>query len=172
MALLSRVTWREWLGLGAGLLALVTLFLPWTVLSADNPEVQAALSSLPGGDVSRSAWNSTFFAWFPPLLLLLAGLAVAAFGRVPSARTGGLPHLWLVASAVALVSFVLGWVLIDWQFGGEERALLAESGVSVDAGLGRWLAALAVLASLVAAILDLREARAESRRPRKLPRTR
>ncbi|WP_307832045.1 hypothetical protein [Prauserella cavernicola] len=163
---MSRVSWREWLGLGAGLLALVTLFLPWTVLSADNQEIQAALASLPGGDVSRSAWNSTFFAWFPPLLVLFAGLLVVAFGRVPSARTSGLPHLWLITAAVALVAFVLGWVLIDWQFGGEERALLTESGVSIAAGIGRWLAGVAVLATLVAAVLDLRAARAEFRAPR------
>lgn len=170
--MLSRVSWREWVGLGAGLLALVALFLPWTVLSADNPDVQSALAELPAGDVSRSVWRSTFFGWFPPLLVLAAGVTVVAVGRIPAVRSGGLPQLWLVAAAVALVSLVLGWVLMDWQFGSEERALLAASGVSVEAGAGRYLGALSVLTSLAAAVLDVRALRDETRRPRRVPRRR
>ncbi|PXY27029.1 hypothetical protein [Prauserella muralis] len=164
-------TWREWLGLAAGLLAAVSLFLPWTRLSSPSPEIQAVLAELPGADVSRSVWDSTFFAWFPPLLILAIGVAVAVFGRVPSARTGGLPHLWLIAAGVALVALALGWLLIEWQFSGEARALLAESGVSIGAGPGRYLGLAAVLVSLVAAVLDVRAVRAESRRPRR-PHTR
>ncbi|MEU6642430.1 hypothetical protein ABZ863_07750 [Saccharomonospora sp. NPDC046836] len=161
------MSWREWLGLGAGLLALGSLFLPWTVLTASSPDVQAVLAELPDGDVTRSAWNSTFFAWFPPLLLLATGIGVAALGHVQSVRRGGLPQLWLVAAAVALLSSVLGWMLIDWQFGGDERVLLADAGVTVAAGAGRYLGLLAVLVSFTAAILDVRAARTEARKPRR-----
>ncbi|WP_199430425.1 hypothetical protein [Qaidamihabitans albus] len=163
----ARVSWREWLGLGAGLLGLGTLFLPWTRLRATDPEVGAALAELPADEVSRSAWDSTFFAWFPPLLLLLAGLAVTLAGQSAKARVSGLPQLWLVACAVALVSLVLGWLIIDWQFGSEQRALLRAGGVTVNAGIGRYLGLAAALASTVAAVLDVRAARAEARHPRK-----
>ncbi|PWV85697.1 hypothetical protein SAMN05421630_102265 [Prauserella marina] len=171
LAKVTEMSWREWLGLAAGLLALVALFFPWTVLASGNPEVQAALAELPGGDVTRSAWNSTFFAWFPPLLVLLMGLVVGVFGRVPSARTAGLPHLWLIAAVVAVVSLVLGWVLIDWQFGEDVRGVLDAGGVTVGAGVGRYLALVAGAGSLVAAVFDLLAARAEFRAPRKPPRT-
>ncbi|WP_106178856.1 hypothetical protein [Prauserella shujinwangii] len=166
------MSWREWLGLAAGLLALASLFLPWTRLHADDPEMRAVLAELPSADVARSAWDSTFFAWFPPLLLLATGLAVLAAGRSATVRASGLPQLWLVAAVVALVCLVLGWVLIAWQFGADQRAVLAAGGVAVDAGPGRFLALVAAVASLLGAGFDVRAARAEARRPRPVTRRR
>ncbi|WP_024876682.1 hypothetical protein [Saccharomonospora piscinae] len=150
------VSWREWLGLGAALLAVVSLLLPWTRLSAADPAVSAALAELPAGDVSRSVWRGTFFAWLAPMLVVLAGVAVVVAGQRPALRRSGLPHLWLVAAAVAACSVVFAWVFADWQFGAEQRAFLADSGVAVQAALGRYLGAAAVLVSLVAAVCDVR----------------
>ena len=163
----AAVTWREWLGLAAGLLALVSLLLPWTVLEAADPELTSVLAELPREDVVRDVWKAGFFAWFPPLVLLLAGLAVALFGQVRAVRVAGLPQLWLVAAVVALALLVIGWFTLGWQFGVEQRALLADAGITIGPGAGRVLATVAGAASLLAAVLDLRAgkpARARARR--------
>ncbi|MGW4489025.1 hypothetical protein ACWEOE_34970 [Amycolatopsis sp. NPDC004368] len=164
----KRVTWREWLGLGAGLLALVTLFLPWTVLTADTAtdDVRDAFNSLPHDDVVRSAWHSDFFSWFPPLVVLLAGIVVVVFGQVRKVRISGLPHLWLVAGLAALLLMVIGWTTLDWVFDSDQRAFLEAAGVMINPGVGRYLGLLAALVSVAAATLDIRALRAESRAPR------
>jgi hypothetical protein len=150
------VSWREWLGLVAGLLAVGSLFLPWTNLGAEHPEVSAALAELPSEDVHRSVWRATFFGWLAPLLVVVAGACVVPFGQRRSLRTAGLPQLWLVTASVAACATVLAWVFVGWQFGSEQRDFLTESGVTFDAGPGRYLGAAAVLVSLVAAVLDVR----------------
>lgn len=160
------LTWREWLGLAAGLLAVVALFLPWTTLSASDPQIAGILRDLPAGDVGRAAWRSGFFAWCPPLLLVLAGAAVALFGRVRSVRSAGLPQLWLMAAVLALLLMVLGWFLLDQQFTDDQRAVLSAGGVVIGAGTGRYLAMVAAAVSIVAAVLDVRDERA-SRVPRR-----
>ncbi|MEV6902860.1 hypothetical protein [Amycolatopsis sp. NPDC051372] len=164
----KRVTWREWLGLGAGLLALVAVFLPWTVLTADTAtaDVRDAFNSLPHDDVVRSAWHSDFFSWFPPLVLVLVGLVVVFFGQVRKVRVSGLPHLWLVAGLAALLLMVIGWTTLDWVFDSDQRAFLETAGVMINPGVGRYVALLAVLVSIAASILDIRAARTESRAPR------
>ncbi|QRP44542.1 hypothetical protein [Amycolatopsis sp. FDAARGOS 1241] len=165
----KRVSWREWLGLGAGLLALGTLFFPWTVLTADTatPDVQDAFATLPHDDVVRSAWHSDFFSWFPPFVLLLAGLAVVLFGQVRKVRTSGLPHLWLVGALGALLLMIIGWATLDWVFDSDQRAFLATAGVVINPGVGRYLGLLFALISIAASILDIRAARTESRQPRR-----
>ncbi len=156
---LKRVTWREWLGLGAGLLALVALFLPWTTLTASRPEIEDVLTSLPASDVTRDAWNSGFLAWAPPFLLILTGIAVVLFGRVDAVRRAGLPHLWLMAAASAFLLLALGWATLDWQFDADQRGILSSAGVEIGSGLGRYLALFAALASGAIAFLDVRHAR-------------
>ncbi|GAA3575747.1 hypothetical protein GCM10022222_70530 [Amycolatopsis ultiminotia] len=165
----KRVTWREWLGLAAGLLAFGTLFLPWTVLTADTatPDVKDAFASLPHDDVVRSAWHSDPFSWLPPVVLLVAGLVVVVFGQVRKARMSGLPHLWLVAGLAALVLMAIGWSTVDWVFDSDQRAFLEAAGVTVSAGVGRYLGMLCTLVSVVVAIVDIRAARAESRASRR-----
>jgi hypothetical protein len=153
----KRVSWREWLGLGAGLLAAVSLFLPWSTLSSTAPEVEDGLRSLPSGDVARTAWNSDFLAWFPPILLLIAGLVVVVAGQAGKVRQSGLPQLWLVASATALVLMVIGWFAIAGQFSADQRALFVAGGIVVSGGFGRYLGLLAAVISLCAAFLDSRK---------------
>lgn len=162
----ARPSWREVGGLAAAVLAVVSLFLPWTVLTADDPAVRSALAELPGDDVTRSVWRATFFGWFPPLLVAAVGVTVAAIGRNNAARTGGLPQLWLIGAGLALLFTVLGWLFADWQFGSEERAVLEAGGVAVDAGIGRYLGGIAAVASLVFAALDTRALHTETRRRR------
>ncbi|WP_410615919.1 hypothetical protein [Amycolatopsis sp. lyj-109] len=166
-AFVKSVTWREWLGLAAGLLALGSTFLPWTTLTATKPDIEDILAQLPQGDVVRNAWHSSFFAWCPPLPLLLAGLVVVFFGRIRTLRVSGLPQLWLVVAAASLLLMVLGWVTLDWEFDADQRGIFEAAGVAIGAGLGRFLGLFAALVSGVAAFLDMRAMRAESRQPRK-----
>lgn len=158
----KKVTWREWLGLGAGLLAALSLFLTWTTLSASAPEVREGLDSLPREDVVRSAWNSDFLSWFPPLVLLVVGLVVLLLGQVGKVHQSGLPQLWLVAATIVLLLMAIGWYAIELQFGSEERALFEAGGIVVGSGFGRYLGFAAGVLSLVAAILDSRATRRTS----------
>ncbi|WP_410591845.1 hypothetical protein [Amycolatopsis sp. lyj-23] len=161
------VTWREWLGLAAGLLALGSTFLPWTTLTATRPDIEDILTQLPHGDVVRDAWHSSFFAWCPPLPLLLAGLVVVVFGRIRNLRISGLPHLWLVVAAASLLLMALGWFTLDWEFDADQRGIFEAAGIAIGPGLGRFLGLFAALVSCVVAFLDVRAMRAESRQPRK-----
>jgi len=160
-------TWREWLGLAAGLLALGSTFLPWTTLTATKPDIESILAQLPHGDVVRDAWHSSFFAWCPPLPLLLAGLVVVVFGRIRTVRVSGLPQLWLVVAAASLLLMVLGWFTLDWEFDADQRGIFDAAGVAIGPGLGRFVGLFAALVSGVGAFLDMRAMRAESRQPRK-----
>jgi hypothetical protein len=167
----ARVTWREWLSLGTGLLAAVSLFLPWSTLSASAPDVEAGIRSLPPDDVVRSAWKSDFLSWGPPILLLVTGLAVVLFGQVGKVRDSGLPQLWLISATVALVLSAIGWFAITWQFDSDLRALFRAGGIVVSTGYGRYLGMSAAVVSLIAAILDTYAMRSANRAPAR-PRSR
>jgi len=125
------------------------------------------LAQLPQSDVVRDAWHSSFFAWCPPLPLLLAGLVVVVFGRIRTLRVSGLPQLWLVVAAASLLLMVLGWFTLDWEFDADQRGIFEAAGVAIGPGLGRFLGVFAALVSGVAAFLDMLAMRAESRQPRK-----
>ncbi|MDQ0376837.1 hypothetical protein [Amycolatopsis thermophila] len=155
----KRVSRREWVGLGAGVVATLALFLPWTNLSATQQIVEEALRELPRSDVARDAWTTGFLAWCGPLLVLLAGIVVVAFGQFRKVRVAGLPHLWLICAAVAVLLMVLGWFAMGWQFDEDTRGLLDAGGVGLYAGPGRYLGMLGAVASLVAAVLDVRALR-------------
>ncbi|UMP06638.1 hypothetical protein [Amycolatopsis sp. EV170708-02-1] len=160
---LKKATWREWLGLAAGLLALVALFLPWTTLTASRPEIEDVLKTLPATDVTRDAWRSGFLAWAPLFLLFLPSLAVVLFGRVDAVRRAGLPHLWLMAAIGALLLMALGWTTLDWQFDADQRGILSAAGIEIGTGLGRYLGLVAAAVSVVVAFFDVRVLRAETR---------
>ncbi|GLY66928.1 hypothetical protein [Amycolatopsis taiwanensis] len=160
------VSGREWAGLVAGLVAFAALFAPWTNLSATRQDVEEALRELPAAEVARTAWTVGFLAWFGPLLLLFAGIAVTVFGQRRAARLSGLAQLWLIASAVAVLLMVLAWLAIDHEFGADTRALLADGGVGINGGIGRYLAMVAGGCSLVAAVLDARSLRRRGMTPK------
>jgi hypothetical protein len=153
------VSRREWLGLGAGLLAVASLFLPWSTLSASAPDVESALRSLSPGDVVRDAFKSDFLAWVPPILLLLVGLAVVLFGQVPKVRESGFPQLWLIGAAVILLLLVISWSLITLQFDSDQRGIFDAGGIVIRGSYGRYLGTAAAVVSLVAAFLDTRATR-------------
>jgi hypothetical protein len=155
----QRVSWREWVALGSGAVAVAALFLPWTNLSAGQQDVEEALRELPAGEVARNAWTTGFLAWSGPILLLLAGLAVVLFGQSAKVRASGLPQLWLIACAVTLILMVLGWLAIDRQFSEDVRGVLQAGGVGIYGGFGRYLALVCAVVSLAASVLDIRATR-------------
>jgi len=154
-----QVSWREWVALVSGLVAVAALFLPWTNLTATNQDAEEALRESPAGEVARNAFTTGFLAYAGPILLLLAGVAMVVFGQNRKARVSGLPHLWLIASAVTLVLMVLGWLAINRQFDEDARTLLQEGGVGIYGGVGRYVGMACAVLSLAAAIWDLRAAR-------------
>ncbi|TVT49646.1 hypothetical protein FNH05_16750 [Amycolatopsis rhizosphaerae] len=162
-----RVSWREWTALAAGAISVAALFLPWTNLAARNQIAEEALREVPAGEVARDAWTTGFLAWAGPLLLVLTGLAVVLFGQSRRVRMSGLPQLWLMAAAVAVVLMVLGWLAMDsvlWHsidraHGEDASVVLQEGGVGAYGGLGRYLGMLGGLASLAVAVLDVRASR-------------
>lgn len=153
------VSGREWAGLVAGLAALGSLFLPWTSLSSTDPDIEQALRELPASDVARDAWSVGFIAWAGPVLLLVAGILVALLGQNRTARVSGLAQLWLIASLVAVLLMVFAWLAVGHEFAPDTRALLAEGGVGIHGGIGRYLAMAAGGCSLVSAVLDARSLR-------------
>lgn len=148
------------MALGAGVVAVGALFLPWTNLSATRQDVEEVLNEMPAGEVARDAFTTGFLAWSGPVVLVLAGLTVVLLGQRPKARVSGLPHLWLMAVAVALVLMLLAWLGISWQFDADVRDFLREEGgIGFYGGIGRYLAMLCGVVSLVAAVLDVRSTR-------------
>jgi hypothetical protein len=153
------VSRREWLGLGAGLLAVVSLFLPWSTLSANASDVESALRTLSPDDVVRDAFKSAFLAWIPPILLLLVGIAVVLFGQIRKVRESGLPQLWLIAAAAILLLMVISWSLITLQFDSDQRGIFDAGGIVIRGSYGRYLGMAAAVVSVVTAFLDARATR-------------
>lgn len=161
----KRISRREWLGVCASVVALVSTFLTWTVLSTSNPAVVDALASLPYDSTHRSAWSSGIYAWVPMVLTILTGFAVAALGQFDRLRRAGLPHLWLIAGGVEVALALIGLFAMRGQFGEQAAALLAQTGIEASAGVGRWIGLAAAVLMLMAAILDVRALRREPRAP-------
>jgi len=151
----TRVSWREWLGVGAAVLAVVSAFLDWTVLSSTAPAEADQLATLPHGETHRDAFDSGVYAWISVSLTVVTGVTVAALGQFRSIRRAGLPQLWLVAALVGVALAVIGFFALGVQFGSQGAALLETLGVRFGVGTGRWLGLGAAVLTLVASVFDL-----------------
>ena|GEM_PF-6945638 len=149
------MSWREWLGVGAAILAVVSAFLDWTVLSSTTPAEAQQLATLPHGETHRDAFDSGVYAWISVLLTVVTGVTVAALGQFRSIRRAGLPQLWLVAAIVGVALGVIGFFALGVQFGSQAAALLETLGVRFGVGAGRWLGLGAGVLTLVASVFDL-----------------
>jgi hypothetical protein len=145
----KRVTTFEWVGIGAGLLALIVSFFPWYSASASVAGIEAS--------ESNTAWSTGIGAWLPVLMLLATAVLVA------------LPHLgvavpnltliWLGLAAGAAVIILLRWLTLP-DDGGLSSVGLSLEEVDVDAGAGFGLIVALVLAvgSAAVAFLSYRSA--------------
>lgn len=128
-------TWMEWLGVGAGVLALVVSFMPW-YRSADG--LAGALRAQ-GVRPWLSVWQANFLAWFPVVLLVAVSVLLLwqRFGRPLQMLTS----LWLTLAVLAVVMILLRWITLP---------------TGVQSGFGLYLGLAAAVASAAAAFLAFR----------------
>lgn len=115
----KQVTNHEWLGIGAGVVAIINSFLPWYSVSISI----GALSNTN----SVSSWSIGFAAWFSVLLVVAAAVVVLLphFGvEVPSR-----PLVWLGLAGLAFVMIILRWLTFP-SVGSQAGADLG----NIDAG--------------------------------------
>ena len=136
----SRLSPGEFLGMGAGLVLLGSLWLPWFTTNADNPN--STLAGASGGD-GASAW-----AVFNTLDILLVLAATAPFILSWILARG--PRLTWKPGEVTMIVGITAFVLIICN-----GIILGRPGDSVDIGLGigYWVALLASLGLLAAGYL-------------------
>jgi hypothetical protein len=129
------ITWMEWLGVAAGVVALVVSFLPWYRLSA--PLERQAESQ--GAQTWITVWQGNFLAWFPVVLLLAACVLILwqRFGKPLQM----LSSLWLTLAALAVAMILLRWIT-------------APDGIR--SGYGLYLGLIAAVVSGVAGFLAFR----------------
>lgn len=140
----KRVSTLEWAGIGAGLAAFIFSMFPWYSVS------------YAGIGTSLSAWNSGFIAWFPMLLVLVAGglLLATHFG----VKVDRLPLIWVSLSGVAVLLVLLRWLTLPDDGGLGDLGVLGDSGFESGAGAGLILGLIAAVVSTVAAVLSFRAA--------------
>ncbi|TDQ04481.1 hypothetical protein [Labedaea rhizosphaerae] len=132
----------HWIGVVAGVLALVDTALRWYSVTGPFADEVKRLG-LPTG---RTAWGAGASAWLPMILLALAAALVLAprFGlKVPF--TSG---LWLLLALVAVVLVIIRWVTIV----PDDLPQGAEAGP----GFGLYVGFALAVVSLVGALLAFR----------------
>ncbi len=143
----ARVTTAEWIGMGAGLVAFISSFLPWYDFSYTGP-----LAGIDAG-FSWNAWSLGFGAWFP-VLLLVAGAGLMLAGQLgtqmPPVRVGW-PLVYLGVAAIALLIILIRWLTLPGGSGG-----VLDSEVSYGAGFGLYVGLVAAIAFGFAQFLILR----------------
>ena len=140
--------------ISAGLLAYISSFLPWYRTSVSILGIERS--------ASVNAWNAGFGAWFSVLLMVAAGgwVLVSTLGRLRLPVSG--PLIALSLSVLAFVTMVLRWAtfpdatdgLDEGSFDLGSAALTASSGP----GSGLYLALIAAVVAMVAALLTFRTA--------------
>jgi hypothetical protein len=156
----KRVTTFEWVGIGAGLLALIVSFFPWYSASASVAGIEAS--------ESNTAWSTGIGAWLPVLMLLATAVLVA----LPHVGVA-VPNLaltWLGLAGAAALIILLRWLTLPNDGGLSEVGLSLET-VEVDAGAGFGLILGLILAigSAVVAFLSYRSAPSRDAAPQPGP---
>lgn len=145
----KRVTTFEWVGIGAGLLALIVSFFPWYSASASVAGIEAS--------ESNTAWTTGIGAWLPVLMLL--GTAVLIALPHLGVEVSNLALIWLGVSGAAALIILLRWLTLP-DDGGLSQVGLSLENVDVDAGAGFGLIVglILAIASAVVAFLTYRAA--------------
>jgi hypothetical protein len=146
-AVRHRISALEWVGVGAGVLALVASFLPWYTLSGSITQDRQVL----GLRSWLSAWGTNFLGWFPTVLLVAVAVLIVGqrFGRaVPI-----LSSLWLTLALLAVIMILLRWITVP-----DAGALTGrgEDYAAFHGGIGLYLGLLAALVSVVTGFMSFR----------------
>ncbi|MET0135655.1 MAG: hypothetical protein ABW215_18910 [Kibdelosporangium sp.] len=146
-AVKHRITPLEWIGVGAGGVAVVASFMPWYTLSGTLVDEQRNL----GLRTSLSAWGAYFLGWFP--IVLLVAVAVLIVGQMFSRRLPMLASLWLTLALLATVMILLRWITVPdaTEFTGR-----GEDYAQFHAGFGLYLGLAAAVVSGVGGFLTFR----------------
>jgi hypothetical protein len=157
----KRVTTFEWVGIGAGLLALIVSFFPWFSSSASFEGIESSGSS--------TAWGTGIGAWLPVLMLLATGVLVA----LPhiGVAVSNLALIWLGLSAGAALIILVRWLTLPDVPDELSEVGLGLANVDVDAGAGFGLIVGLILAvaSAVVAFLSYRSASSRTTSPQAPP---
>lgn len=140
----------EWIGVGAGAVALVVSFFSWRHVSGD-PNVLEFLRTL-GVKTWYTAWGSGVSGWLPIVLLLLAAALILAPGF--GVKVKGVPFLWLALAAAALVIIIVRWATLPTPDAAllQARNLRPED-VDTGASIGLYLGLTVALISMLGAVL-------------------
>lgn len=138
----------EWVGVGAGVLALVVSFFSWRHVSGPNV---VDLARTLGLKTWYTAWGSGVSGWLPVLLLVGAGALILAPGF--GMRLPGVPFLWAVMAFAAVVLIIARWLSLP----DPDPALLAARNLrpeDIDTGpsIGLFLGLIAAALSTIGAV--------------------
>jgi hypothetical protein len=144
----KRVNTLDWVVIGAGGLAFIASFFNWYSASVSFGGLKQSHGV--------SAWSAGFAAWFSVLLLVVAaGLVLAAAAGQAVKISVPLPVLTLGLSVLALVLIVLRWLTFPSakdELGSLGSGLDASSG----AGVGLYIGLVCALAAAVASFMMFR----------------
>lgn len=143
----KRLSRLDWLVVGAGAVALVSLFLPWFGASGSVGGITISSSSLSG-------W-STSYGWLGAVLVVAAGVFLAMVrSQVDVSRFPLTPAVAVLAAAsVGTVVVILRWITLP-------RAHVGVAGVGgYDYGprVGIWLTIIAGVVQVAAAVALFRQ---------------
>lgn len=137
----------EWIGVGAGVVALVVSFFSWRHVSGPNV---VELARTLGLKTWYTAWGSGISGWLPVLLLIGAAALILAPGF--GMRLPGVPFLWLAMALAAVVLIIARWLTLPEP----DTALLAARNLrpeDIDTGpsIGLYLGLIAAALSTIGA---------------------
>jgi hypothetical protein len=141
-----KLTVLDWIGVLAGVFAVLVSFLSWRHVRGTGAELTKAL----GLKTWSTAWGSGVTGWLP--ILLLAGAAALILANGFGVKLPGVPFLWLGLSVVALVLILIRWITPPTP----DAATLARFNVKpedIDTGasIGLYLGILAAVISIAGA---------------------
>jgi hypothetical protein len=142
-----KISLLEWVGVGAGALALVASFLPWFSLTGTFADQQRAL----GFPTWTTAWRAGFLGWFPVMLLVIIALLIAV--KLMGRHVAILPPLWITLSLLAAVMILLRWITVP------DATVATGKGpdyAALSAGFGLFAGLIVALVSAVAGFLSFR----------------
>lgn len=142
-----QTTVNEWVGVGAGAVALVASLLPWYTLSGTLADQEKAL----GQRNWLTAWGTGFIGWFPTVLLVaVAGLIISQrFAKAVRV----LAPLWLTLAVVAVAMILLRWIIFP---DASKLTGLNADYAAFHVGFGLYVGLLAALVSGVTGFLEFR----------------
>jgi hypothetical protein len=144
----KQLTALEWIGVLAGVFAVLVSFLSWRHVRGTG---LVDLARAVGFKTWYTAWGSGMSGWLP--ILLLAGAAVLIMARGFGVKLPGVPFLWLGLAGAALILILIRWITLPKP----DAATLAPfnlkpEDIDTGASIGLYLGLLAAVISVVTAV--------------------